>query len=86
MISLFWFLGYCYIIVITYNFCQTEVQGKGVGSQNENISLKNIISLCLIKDKNSDHQSNEVMAVGINAVREICARCPLAMEKDLLQV
>ena len=34
----------------------------------------------------SDHQSNEVMAVGINSVREICFRCPLAMEKDLLQV
>ena len=34
----------------------------------------------------SDHQSNEVMAVGINSVREICFRCPLAMDKDLLQV
>jgi len=33
----------------------------------------------------SDHQSNEVMAVGINSVREICFRCPLAMDKDLLQ-
>lgn len=33
----------------------------------------------------SDHQAVEVMAVGINSVREICVRCPLAMDKDLLQ-
>lgn len=25
------------------------------------------------------------MAVGLNAIREICDRCPLAMSKDLLQ-
>ena len=25
------------------------------------------------------------MAVGINAVREICVRCPLVIDKDLLQ-
>merc|ERR1712059_208034 len=29
--------------------------------------------------------SSEVMAVGLNAVRELCARCPLVMEEDLLQ-
>jgi protein SDA1 len=33
----------------------------------------------------NDKSSSEVMAVGINAVREICARCPLAMDADLLQ-
>ena len=33
----------------------------------------------------SDRNSGEVMAVGLNSVREICARCPLAMEEDLLQ-
>lgn len=27
----------------------------------------------------------EIMAVGINAIREVCARCPLAMERDLMQ-
>ena len=25
------------------------------------------------------------MAVGLNSVREICARCPLAIDEDLLQ-
>ncbi|GFR89647.1 protein SDA1 homolog [Elysia marginata] len=33
----------------------------------------------------TERNSNEVMAVGLNAVREICARCPLAMSEDLLQ-
>lgn len=33
----------------------------------------------------SDRSSPEVMAVGINAIREVCARCPLAMTPDLLQ-
>lgn len=33
----------------------------------------------------TERNSNEVMAVGVNSIREICARCPLAMEEDLLQ-
>ncbi|BFZ24384.1 hypothetical protein BsWGS_27422 [Bradybaena similaris] len=33
----------------------------------------------------AERNSSEVMAVGLNAVREICARCPLAMSDDLLQ-
>lgn len=33
----------------------------------------------------TERNSSEVIAVGINAVREICARCPLAMNADLLQ-
>ena len=33
----------------------------------------------------TERNSSEVMAVGLNAVREICARCPLAMSEDLLQ-
>ncbi|KAJ8298113.1 LOW QUALITY PROTEIN: hypothetical protein KUTeg_024644 [Tegillarca granosa] len=32
----------------------------------------------------TDRNSGEVMAVGLNSVREICARCPLAMSEDLL--
>ncbi|ORZ37792.1 SDA1-domain-containing protein [Catenaria anguillulae PL171] len=32
----------------------------------------------------SDHASREVISAGINSIREICARCPLAMDKDLL--
>ncbi|XP_062577170.1 protein SDA1 homolog, partial [Saccostrea cucullata] len=32
----------------------------------------------------TDRNSGEVMAVGLNAVKEICARCPLAMSADLL--
>ncbi|ELT88157.1 hypothetical protein CAPTEDRAFT_6413 [Capitella teleta] len=33
----------------------------------------------------TERNSSEVMAVGLNAVREICARCPLAMTEDLLR-
>ncbi|XP_064636472.1 protein SDA1 homolog [Lineus longissimus] len=33
----------------------------------------------------TERNSGEVMAVGLNAVREICARCPLAMDEDLLR-
>uniref|UniRef100_K1RH89 Protein SDA1 n=1 Tax=Magallana gigas TaxID=29159 RepID=K1RH89_MAGGI len=32
----------------------------------------------------TDRNAGEVMAVGMNAVKEICARCPLAMSADLL--
>jgi len=33
----------------------------------------------------SERNSSEVMAVGLNSIREICARCPLVMNEDLLQ-
>lgn len=32
----------------------------------------------------TDRSSPAVMAVGLNAIREVCSRCPLAMTKDLL--
>lgn len=33
----------------------------------------------------TERNSSDVMAVGLNSVREICARCPLVMNQDLLQ-
>merc|ERR1719210_2338733 len=33
----------------------------------------------------TERNSAEVMAVGLNAVRELCARCPLVMTEELLQ-
>jgi len=33
----------------------------------------------------AERNSSEVMAVGLNAVREVCVRCPLSMGGDLLQ-
>lgn len=33
----------------------------------------------------TERNSTDVMAVGLNAVREICARCPLAISEDLLR-
>lgn len=33
----------------------------------------------------TERNSTDVMAVGLNAVREICSRCPLALEEDLLR-
>ena len=32
----------------------------------------------------NEHNSSAAMAVGLNAIREICARCPLACSEDLL--
>jgi len=43
-------------------------------------SLKAVISNFV-----TERNSAEVMAVGLNAVRELCARCPLVMTDDLLQ-
>ncbi|XP_054164284.1 protein SDA1 homolog [Oppia nitens] len=33
----------------------------------------------------TERNSSEVMAVGINSIREVCSRCPLVMTEDLLQ-
>jgi len=33
----------------------------------------------------TERNSAEVMAVGLNAIRELCVRCPLVMNEDLLQ-
>ena len=33
----------------------------------------------------TERNSSDVMAIGLNAVREICFRCPLAMSEDLLR-
>lgn len=33
----------------------------------------------------TERNSSDVMAIGLNAVREICLRCPLAMSEDLLR-
>ena len=32
----------------------------------------------------TERNSGEVMAVGLNAIRELCSRCPLVMSRDLL--
>ncbi|OWF43788.1 protein SDA1 homolog [Mizuhopecten yessoensis] len=40
---------------------------------------------CIANNFITDRNSGEVMAVGLNAVREICARCPLALSEDLLR-
>ena len=33
----------------------------------------------------TERNSSECMCVGLNSIREICSRCPLAMDEDLLQ-
>ncbi|CAG7831059.1 unnamed protein product [Allacma fusca] len=39
---------------------------------------------CLVNNFITERNSGEVMAVGMNTVREICSRCPLVMSRDLL--
>lgn len=33
----------------------------------------------------TERNSSDVMAIGLNAVREICSRCPLSMDEDLMR-
>lgn len=33
----------------------------------------------------SDRSNEETVAIGLNSIREICQRCPLAMDSDLLE-
>ncbi|KAF7989980.1 hypothetical protein HCN44_008654 [Aphidius gifuensis] len=39
----------------------------------------------LVNNFVSERNSADVMAIGLNAVREICSRCPLVMNEDLLR-
>lgn len=39
----------------------------------------------LVNNFITERNSSDVMAIGLNAVREICSRCPLSMDEDLLQ-
>ncbi|XP_014249063.1 protein SDA1 homolog [Cimex lectularius] len=39
----------------------------------------------LVNNFVTERNSSDAMAIGINAVRELCARCPLAMNEDLLR-
>ncbi|XP_014295711.1 protein SDA1 homolog [Microplitis demolitor] len=39
----------------------------------------------LVNNFITERNSGDVIAIGLNAVREICSRCPLAMNEDLLQ-
>ncbi|KAJ7401430.1 Protein SDA1 like protein [Pitangus sulphuratus] len=52
------------------------------------VGIHEIIQSVLMTIANNfvtDKNSGEVMTVGINAIKEITARCPLAMTEDLLQ-
>jgi len=46
--------------------------------------VESVIS-SLVNNFVTERNSGEVMAVGLNAIREICSRCPLAMTRDVLQ-
>lgn len=39
----------------------------------------------LVNNFVTERNSSDAMAIGLNAVREICVRCPLAMDEDLLR-
>ncbi|XP_020283826.1 protein SDA1 homolog [Pseudomyrmex gracilis] len=39
----------------------------------------------LVNNFVTERNSADVIAIGLNAVREVCARCPLAMNEDLLE-
>lgn len=39
---------------------------------------------CIMEQFIAEYQTPEVMAVGLNAVREVCTRAPLALTEDML--
>lgn len=39
----------------------------------------------LVNNFVTERNTSDVMAIGLNAVRELCAKCPLAMNQDLLR-
>ncbi|CAB3380985.1 Hypothetical predicted protein [Cloeon dipterum] len=39
----------------------------------------------LVNNFVTERNSSDVMAIGLNAVRAVCSRCPLAMDEDLLR-
>ena len=47
-------------------------------------ALEGVI-MAIVNNFVTERNSGEVMAVGLNAVREICARCPFVMTRELLQ-
>nr|XP_048704055.1 protein SDA1 homolog isoform X3 [Caretta caretta] len=62
--------------------------GKDEDEKRESDSESEIIQSVLMTIANNfvtDKNSGEVMTVGMNAIKEITARCPLAMTEDLLQ-
>ncbi|XP_032786649.2 protein SDA1 homolog [Daphnia magna] len=46
--------------------------------------LESVVS-AIVSNFVTERNSAEVMAVGLNAIREICARCPLVMNAELLR-
>mmetsp|Transcript_18022 Transcript_18022/g.51251 ORF Transcript_18022/g.51251 Transcript_18022/m.51251 type:complete len:614 (-) Transcript_18022:420-2261(-) len=42
------------------------------------------LSKCLMNTFVSENNSSQVIAVGLNAIREVCARAPLALDADML--
>uniref|UniRef100_UPI00358FDE11 protein SDA1 homolog n=1 Tax=Myxine glutinosa TaxID=7769 RepID=UPI00358FDE11 len=47
-------------------------------------TIENVL-MTIVNNFVTDRNSGEAMAVGLNAIREICTRCQLAMNEDLLQ-
>lgn len=43
------------------------------------------VLMTIVNNFVTERNSSDVMAVGLNAVREICVRCPLVMDEDLLR-
>ncbi|ODM97594.1 Protein SDA1 [Orchesella cincta] len=47
-------------------------------------NLESVVEV-IVNNFVTERNSADVMAVGINAIREICLRCPLSMNRDMLQ-
>ncbi|KAL4680116.1 hypothetical protein H8957_007380, partial [Semnopithecus entellus] len=71
-----------------YPFLQRFLQPHQRAQASHHLVPPEIIQSLLMTVANNfvtDKNSGEVMTVGINAIKEITARCPLAMTEDLLQ-
>lgn len=65
----------------------THILAYVAQATHEHVPVDDITPLLIAITRNfaSEHCGNEVIAVGLNGIREICARCPKAMSADLLQ-
>uniref|UniRef100_A0A4W3H8S4 Protein SDA1 n=1 Tax=Callorhinchus milii TaxID=7868 RepID=A0A4W3H8S4_CALMI len=67
-----------------YPFLQRFLQPHQRGESSSNVIIQTMV-MTVANNFVTDRNSAEVMTVGINTIKEISARCPLAITEDLLQ-
>uniref|UniRef100_A0A3Q3IQA9 Protein SDA1 n=1 Tax=Monopterus albus TaxID=43700 RepID=A0A3Q3IQA9_MONAL len=66
-------------------FLQPHQRGKITVKGDQDSAIIESVIMTIANNFVTDRNSGEVMTVGINAIKEVAARCPLAITEDLLQ-